>query len=59
MILKLYFNIPEVKMPAWEITPQAIFSDWLAIGVKHYCPDCYELDEETGKYVPKKGDNTE
>ena len=25
MILKLYFNIPEVEMPALEITPQAIF----------------------------------
>ena len=25
MILKLYFNIPEVKMPAWETIPQGIY----------------------------------
>ena len=31
-------------------------SEWLAIGGKHYCRDCYELDEETDEYVPKKGD---
>ena len=30
-------------------------SEWITIGSKHYCPDCYELDEETDKYVPKKG----
>lgn len=30
-------------------------SEWLAIGSKHYCPDCYELDEKTDEYVPKKG----
>ena len=31
-------------------------SEWLAICSKHYCPDCYELDEATDEYVPKKGD---
>ena len=31
-------------------------SEWMAIGGKHYCPDCYELDEEIDEYVPKKGD---
>lgn len=30
-------------------------SEWLTIGGKHYCPDCYELDEVTDEYVPKKG----
>ena len=30
-------------------------SEWLTIGGKHCCRDCYELDEETDKYVPKKG----
>ena len=30
-------------------------SEWLAIGGKHYCRDCYELDEVTDIYVPKKG----
>ena len=30
-------------------------SGWQEIGDKHYCPDCYELDEVTDEYVPKKG----
>ena len=30
-------------------------SEWQKIGSKHYCPDCYELDEVTDEYVPKKG----
>ena len=30
-------------------------SEWLEIGGKHYCPDCYELDYVTDKYKPKKG----
>ena len=34
-------------------------SEWLIIGGKHYCPDCYELDEVTDEYVPKKGVNNE
>ena len=25
------------------------------IGGKHYCADCYKLDEGTDKYAPKKG----
>ena len=29
-------------------------SEWITIDGKHYCPDCYELDEVTDKYVPKK-----
>ena len=31
-------------------------SEWMNKGSKHYCPDCYELDEVTDEYVPKKGD---
>lgn len=30
-------------------------SEWKKICGKHYCADCYELDEKTDKYVPKKG----
>ena len=30
-------------------------SEWIDINGKHYCPDCYELDEETDEYLPKKG----
>ena len=30
-------------------------SEWMDINGKHYCPDCYELDEVTDEYVPKKG----
>ena len=30
-------------------------SEWKKIGGKHYCADCYKLDEDTDKYVPKKG----
>ena len=30
------------------------------IGDKHYCPDCYEFDDELDEYVPKKkGDQYE
>ena len=33
----------------------AMCSEWMMeIGVKHYWPDCYEFDEETDKYKPKK-----
>ena len=31
-------------------------SEWQKIGGKHYWSDCYELDEVTDGYVPKKGD---
>lgn len=33
---------------------QAMESEWAEIGDKHYCPDCYEFDEELDEYVPKK-----
>lgn len=32
----------------------AINSRWTEIGDKHYCPDCYEFDDELDEYVPKK-----
>ena len=36
---------------------QAMESEWAEIGDKHYCPDCYEFDDELDEYVPKnKGD---
>lgn len=30
-------------------------SEWQTIDGKHYCPACYELDEETEEYMPKEG----
>ena len=27
---------------------------WTNIDGKDYCPDCYEYDEETDEYIPKK-----
>ena len=30
-------------------------SEWITIVCKHYCPDCYELDEVTDIDVSKKG----
>ena len=35
-----------------EIT--AMYSEWRAMREKHYCPECYEYDDETGNYKPKK-----
>lgn len=32
---------------------QAMESEWAEIGNKHYCPDCYEFDDELDKVVPK------
>ena len=37
------------------MTEVAIDTEWKKIGGKHYCADCYELDEKTDEYVPKKG----
>lgn len=47
---------------AWVDGGQAFESasenGWTEIGGKHYCPDCYEYDEETDEYKPKaKEDN--
>lgn len=28
-------------------------SGWLGIKVQHYCPDCYEYNDELDEYVPK------
>lgn len=33
---------------------QAMESEWVEIGDKHYCPDCYEFNDNSEKYVPKK-----
>ena len=33
----------------------AIDTEWKKICGKRYCADCYELDEKTDEYVPKKG----
>lgn len=41
----------------WEDKSSAISyalnSKWAEIGDKHYCPDCYEFDDELNEYVPK------
>ena len=29
-------------------------SEWAEIGDKHYCPDCYEYDDETESYFDFK-----
>ena len=34
----------------------AIDTEWKKIGGKHYCADCYALDEKTDEYVQKKED---
>ena len=43
---------------AWDDKQLTIFyaleSEWKEIGDKHYCPDCYEFDDELDEYVPKK-----
>ena len=39
---------------------QAMESEWAEIEDKHYCPDCYEFNDELDEYVPKKkGDKNE
>ena len=35
------------------IEPEALDSEWIKIDSKHYCPDCYEYDEESDDYKPK------
>ena len=37
-----------------SVRSYALESGWVEIGDKHYCPDCYEFDDELDKYVPKK-----
>lgn len=32
---------------------QAMESEWVEIGDNHYCPDCYDFDDELYEYVPK------
>lgn len=31
-------------------------SEWMTIDGKHYCADCYVLDQNTDEYVSEKGD---
>ena len=33
---------------------QALELEWIEIEDKHYCPDCYEFNDELDEYVPKK-----
>ena len=32
---------------------QALESEWVEIEDKHYCPDCYEFNDELDENVPK------
>lgn len=43
----------------YDIWDDAESSEWREIDGKHYCPDCYEYDEESDEYVAKNkvGDN--
>ena len=35
---------------------QAMESEWIEIGDKQYCPNCYEFNKKLDEYVPiKKG----
>lgn len=42
----------------WESTESAriaaLESGWMSINHGLYCPNCYEYDEETDEYKPKK-----
>lgn len=35
------------------IVEYALESNWITIGSKHYCPDCYVYDENTDNNIPK------
>lgn len=37
----------------YDIWEEAESSGWLEINGKHYCPDCYEYDENVDDYVAK------
>lgn len=32
----------------------ALESEWVEIGDNHYCPDCYEFNDELDEFVPKR-----
>ena len=40
-------NQDSARIAAWK-------SGWLLINHETYCPDCYEYDEETNSYKPKR-----
>lgn len=37
----------------YDIWEQAESDDWLEIDGKHYCPNCYEHDDDLDDYRPK------
>lgn len=43
------YYYPDANTAAFD----ASVSEWLIIDGQHYCPDCYDVDEETDEYVPK------
>lgn len=48
------FNCIAAWLDEGTAKEQAMESEWVEIGNKHYCPDCYEFDDELDEYVPKK-----
>ena len=40
-------NQDSARIAAWK-------TGWLLVNHETYCPDCYEYDEETDSYKPKK-----
>lgn len=47
------FNGIEAWLDEGTAKEQAMESEWAEIGDKHYCPDCYEFNDELDEYVPK------
>lgn len=49
------FNVDDIVAWTDECSAReyALGSEWQEIDDKHYCPDCYEYDEEIDEYVPK------
>lgn len=44
-------NVGYIDEDIWE---EAETDGWLEIDGKHYCPDCYEHDDDLDEYIPKK-----
>lgn len=44
------FTVWADEQLAWEVAEE---EDWIERDGKHYCPACYEEDEESGDMVPK------
>ncbi len=45
--------------PDSDIEVEALESEWREINGKHYCPDCYEYDDEADDYVPRRKEDNQ